>query len=371
MTHPPADDAAFNRLAIDLFRLQFDHVPPYRRLCQARGVAPDKISRWTEIPPVPTVAFKEWDLSSLPAAGRTTVFHSSGTTAQRPSRHFHNAESLSLYESSLLPWFRKHLLPDADRFALISLTPSPFLAPRSSLAHMLGAVHREFGSAESRFTGATDGTGAWLLDSDTAATALRNAGAGNQPVAILGTAFSFVHLLDALAPSGVCLRLPRGSRAMETGGYKGRARQFPKAELHSLITRHLSIPASHIVSEYGMSELSSQAYDHAVCADASMLRPSRPSTLQRAFHFPPWARARVVSPETGVEVADGETGLIQVYDLANLRSVMAVQTEDLGTRREDGFELVGRATPTEPRGCSLMQIETKNPAGAAGLKDAT
>jgi hypothetical protein len=158
---------------------------------------------------------------------------------------------------------------------------------------------------------------------------------------------------------------------METGGYKGRARQFPKAELHSLITRHLSIPASHIVSEYGMSELSSQAYDHAVCADASMLRPSHPSTLQRAFHFPPWARARVVSPETGVEVADGETGLIQVYDLANLRSVMAVQTEDLGTRREDGFELVGRATPTEPRGCSLMQIETKNPAGAAGLKDAT
>jgi len=68
----------------------------------------------------------------------------------------------------------------------------------------------------------------------------------------------------------------------------------------------------------------------------------------------PWARARIVSPETGREVGEGETGLIQVYDLANVRSVMAVQTEDLGVRRGDGFEVIGRAGPGEPRGCSLL-----------------
>jgi hypothetical protein len=74
----------------------------------------------------------------------------------------------------------------------------------------------------------------------------------------------------------------------------------------------------------------------------------------RNFHFPPWVRVQIVSPETGQEVADGETGLIRVFDLANVFSVMTVQTEDLGVRRGDGFELIGRAPFAEPRGCSLM-----------------
>jgi hypothetical protein len=73
----------------------------------------------------------------------------------------------------------------------------------------------------------------------------------------------------------------------------------------------------------------------------------------RVFHFPPWARAQVISPETGREAGEGETGLIRVFDLANVYSVMAIQTEDLGVRRGDGFELLGRAALAEPRGCSL------------------
>ena len=74
----------------------------------------------------------------------------------------------------------------------------------------------------------------------------------------------------------------------------------------------------------------------------------------RQFRFPPWARVQIISPETGREVAEGETGLIRVFDLANVFSVAAIQTEDLGIRRGDGFELVGRAQLAEPRGCSLM-----------------
>lgn len=98
-----------------------------------------------------------------------------------------------------------------------------------------------------------------------------------------------------------------------------------------------------------MSELSSQAYDLKLVVP-DMAEPAR----EGVFHFPPWARARIVSPETGREVADGETGLIRVFDLANLHSVLAVQTEDIGIRRGDGFELLGRAAVSEPRGCSLM-----------------
>jgi hypothetical protein len=139
---------------------------------------------------------------------------------------------------------------------------------------------------------------------------------------------------------------------IETGGYKGRSRELAKGELHRLISERLGVPAPHIVCEYGMSELSSQAYD----ITASSARPASPVT--RHFHFPPWARAQVISPETGREVADGETGLLRVFDLANVFSVMALQTEDLAVRRGTGFELLGRARLAEPRGCSLMAAPT-------------
>jgi hypothetical protein len=154
-----------------------------------------------------------------------------------------------------------------------------------------------------------------------------------------------VHLLDLMGERGLSFRLPAGSRVMETGGYKGRSRSLSKGELHQLITQRLGVPDSHIVCEYGMSELSSQAYDRAVGQE-----PAAP----RRFRFPPWARVRIVSPETGREVEEGETGIVQVYDLANVYSVMAIQTGDLGIRRGEGFELVGRAAQAEPRGCSLM-----------------
>ena len=131
-----------------------------------------------------------------------------------------------------------------------------------------------------------------------------------------------------------------GSRVMETGGYKNRSRTLLKGELHALITERLGVPRENIICEYGMSELSSQAYD-------SGIHP-------RVFRFPPWVRVQIISPENGREVADGESGLIRIFDLANVFSVAAIQTEDLGVRRGDGFELIGRAQLAEPRGCSLM-----------------
>jgi hypothetical protein len=136
--------------------------------------------------------------------------------------------------------------------------------------------------------------------------------------------------------------------------------------LHALITEHLGIPPENIVCEYGMSELSSQAYD-SVASDEWRVTGKggasrRPSPVTRHFRFPRWARVQIISPETGREVADGETGLIRVFDLANVFSVMAIQTEDLAVRRGDGFELIGRVQLAEPRGCSLMMNELLTPA---------
>jgi hypothetical protein len=132
---------------------------------------------------------------------------------------------------------------------------------------------------------------------------------------------------------------------METGGYKNRSRVLRKSELHGLITAYLGVPPEKILCEYGMSELSSQAYD---------LDPLTSSSAARCFRFPPWARVQMISPETGREVAEGESGLVKVFDLANVFSVLAIQTEDLAVRRGGGFELIGRAELAEPRGCSLM-----------------
>jgi hypothetical protein len=414
------EDAEFNGMAMVLFALQFDHNPAYRNFCETRKVLPPTITHWTQIPAVPTAAFKEWDLSCLPVEERTTVFHSSGTTAQRPSRHFHNAASLAVYEASLWPWFSAHVAGDGqwpmangtlsgrssdpgdksairNRHSAILLTPPPAGAPHSSLVHMFDTVRRRLDAPVSCFVGTTASDGSWELDFGAALAALGNAAANRCPVLLLGTAFSFVHLLDYLAKHNLHYRLPPGSRVMETGGYKGRSRSLVKADLHALISRELGIAPDDIISEYGMSELSSQAYNAEVRnvkgegrREQTLTRPSafakatadKPDTLshrmgegrgegirqstasyhdmRQIFHFPPWARARVVSSETGGEVGDGETGLLSVFDLANVFSVMAIQTEDLAIRRGDGFELIGRGALAEPRGCSLMSVEPLN-----------
>jgi hypothetical protein len=308
---------------------------------------PNVVTHWSEIPAAPTAAFKELELTCLLPEQRTHVFHSSGTTEQRPSRHFHHAESLEIYEASLWTWFRENCrLPIAD-CRLLSLTPPPAQAPHSSLTHMFEIVRKKLNAGEDAFVGRVGADGVWTSDFDVALTAL----SVNEvrPLLVLGTAFLFVYLLDEMKARNLRIQLPAGSRVMETGGYKGRSREMAKGELHALISERLGVPASHIICEYGMSELSSQAYD---CEVRSAERGVQ--NEGRVFRFPPWARARVVSPETGREVAEGETGLLQVFDLANVFSVMAIQTEDLAVRRGDGFELIGRAKLAEPRGCSLM-----------------
>jgi hypothetical protein len=353
----------FASLALALFRLQFRHNAAYRKLVEARGIAPEKVNSWQDIPAAPTSAFKELELTSLAPDERTAVFFSSGTTEQRRSRHFHSAESLALYEASLRPWFERHLLADVnelveeqllgplDKLPLLALTPPPAAAPNSSLVHMFDTVRREVGARDSQFVGKLDASGAWTLDLDTALFAIRKSMCANRPLVLLGTAFNFVHLLDHFAANNMRYKLARGSRVLETGGYKGQSREVPKAELHALITKHLGIAPQNIVTEYGMSELSSQAYDR-VAGETQ----NQPNTSSRIFHFPPWCRAQVVSPETGREVSEGETGLLRIFDLANVRSVLAIQTEDLAVRRSDGFELIGRASQAEPRGCSLMSL---------------
>ena len=324
-------------MALELFRLQFSANEVYRNFCTSRGCEPGAITDWNQIPAIPTAAFKEMDLTALSPQERIAVFESSGTSARNRSRHYHSSESLAIYEASLLGWFRADVFRGSrEKLNLLSLTPPAEKVRTSSLVHMFATIGREYGLA-AHFVGELNGDGSWRLDFNAAISRMQAHSPG--PMLIAGTAFNFVHLLDHCSERNLRLPLPSGSMVLETGGYKGRSRAIPKGELHSLIQQTFQISPEQIITEYGMSELSSQAYSRSE---------------DTVFRFPPWVRVQIILPETGLPVGEGETGLIQICDLANVWSVMAVQTEDLGIRRGSDFELVGRTENAEPRGCSLM-----------------
>ena len=232
---PAIGNRQFSELALELFALQFENNAAYRKICEARGLTPKAVAHWMHIPAVPASAFKELELSCIPPEERTAVFHSSGTTEQIPSRHFHSAESLAVYEASLWAWFGRHVVPDLkseiSNFKLIILTPPPERTPHSSLVHMFETVRQKFGGAgalasRAEFLGKLDADGSWTLDFDAAIAALNHNPQPEirNPQLILGTAFSFVHLLDYLAerePAG------RASRRFARDGNRRLQKPLP------------------------------------------------------------------------------------------------------------------------------------------------
>jgi hypothetical protein len=360
--HSRPDPKGFEALAADIFAAQFEHNPAYQTWCKARGVTPDQHPASHQFPAVPTALFKETLFTSIPPEKRIAEFRSSGTTSQQPSRHVHSTDSLALYRESALAHFEQHFLPDLeelvetglhepeDKPTFISLTPSPGVAPHSSLARMLGDIFSAHGHPDSVFVGRIGRDAGWEIDFPRLDEAFIHAQCTLRPVFLLGTAFNVVHLIDRLVDEDRVHHLMEGSRLMETGGYKGRSRELSRPDLHGEAHLFLGLAPSGIVTEYGMSELSSQGYDRVA-------KPlSKGQYVPPIFTFPPWARATVVSPETGLEVADGERGLLRVVDLANLWSVSAIQTADEAIRRGNRFEWIGRATQSEPRGCSRMSL---------------
>jgi hypothetical protein len=342
------DDARFAALALEAFEFQFEHCEPYQRFCARRGATPGRVRDWRAIPPVPTGAFKEVALRCFPAVCTIRTFRTSGTTgAARGEIHL---DSLSLYEASLLPAFRRHLLPDlapGERACILALAPPPEEAPESSLSHMFATAIAAFGAPGSAFFV----SGGMLREKE-----LRGAlaAAGDAPLLVAGASFAFVHLLDALERGGAKLTLPAKARIMETGGFKGRTRSLSREELHAALADRLGAPIQRIVNQYGMTELGSQFYD-------SLL--AEPGAPHRKLG-PPWARVRIVDPETDREAAAGGPGAIVVFDLANLASVSAIRTADLGRRIGDGFEVLGREPGAEERGCSIAVDELLG--GASG-----
>ena len=165
---------------------------------------------------------------------------------------------------------------------------------------------------------------------------------------VLATSFALVGLLDAL--KGRTLPLPGDAVVMQTGGFKGKTREIAATELRTAIARTFAIHEAQIVSEYGMTELTSQLYEATL--PGSALQRDRQGA-PGVYAEPPWLRVVPVDPSTLEPVPSGEIGIARIVDLGNVDSAVAIQTQDRVRRVEGGIVLLGRAAGAPPRGCSL------------------
>jgi hypothetical protein len=344
-------DERFDDLALDLVRHQARHVPAIARLHRAHGFDATTASDPDLIPAVPSDAFRHRRIAVHGPECDTRVFRTSGTSGGSELRGQHPMRRLDTYQLGALSWARELLWPDDRPLRFVGLVSRERDAPDSSLGFMLArfAEHlrersREHHDAEAswHFDGAA-------LDVEGVRRACAQAASSGDAVLLAGTSFAFVHLLDALGDER--LPLPDGSRAMQTGGFKGRSRTVEANELRDAIARLFGLRASHVVGEYGMTELSSQLYQgtlaHALGASPAAANPA-------AYRPPPWLRVSAVDPESLEPLPTGREGLCRMLDLANVDSSLAIQTYDRVAVQADGSVLLlGRAPGATPRGCSL------------------
>lgn len=344
----PWSDEMLNRFALPLFARQYHGNEALRGLCDRRHITPETLTSWEQIPAIPTDAFKYTRMSCASEQETVRTFLTSGTT--QGARGQHHFASLAPYKASLQKTFKRYALPDMERIRMIILAPSTQDLPESSLSFMLSELVPALGTPDSRFL-IKSKQGELKYDLEALYEILDQAENTQQPVMILSTAFALMQLFDS-APER-CWSLPEGSRLMETGGFKGRSREVSRQELYALFTRRLGIPSSHCISEYSMTELSSQAYSSHLYDQS--VRGIAEVPTEAHYEVAPWVRLQVVDPISLQPLIKANTvGLVRWFDLANTESSMMIQTSDRGHIDDDGrLVLHGRAPDSELRGCSL------------------
>jgi hypothetical protein len=316
----------FDDLALAIHRHQYAANAPYRRFVDRLGRVP---ARWTDIPAVPASAFRDSVLACAPAA---RVYQSSGTTQGPERRARHHVPTLAVYRGAALAGFARAVLAAGERRPFVVAAPERGTHPASSLGEMVSWLREEHDAG-----GPASFLGADGLDLGGLATAL-DAVERDRPIVLLAVTSALLRLVDHARAGGRRWQLPTGSIVVDTGGCKGYAEEVGRAEVLARYEERLGIAPDAVVNEYGMTELCSQLY-------ARGLGPLRP---------PPWLRTLVCDPLTGTEQPPGTAGLLRHVDLANVGSVVAVQTEDVGRAVDGGVELLGRAPHAQARGCSLL-----------------
>lgn len=309
----------FEEVALEVFRFQSEHNPNYRAFLQMPGILRGPVVQLEDIPCMPISVFRSQEVQTLTWAPET-VFTSSGTTGIQSSRHL--VRTLSWYASNALRCFSYFYGP-VEQYAVLALLPAYLERSGSSLVYMAQDFIQRSRYPESGF---------FLHDQHALRQVLERCRDRGIPTLLLGVSFA---LWDFAESGGV--DFPE-LIVMETGGMKGRREEITREALHEILKKGFGVAAIH--SEYGMTELLSQAY----------------SKGNGIFHCPPSMRVLVREIYDPFGMAPpGRSGLLNIIDLANLDSLSFIATDDLGRALPDGgFEVIGRLDYSEIRGCNLM-----------------
>lgn len=311
----------FNELAIEIFHYQYQNNGVYREFCELLGTAAATVNTIDNIPFLPISFFKSRPImcGTFPAE---IVFHSSGTTGINTSKHY--VKNTGLYEMSYTRAFN-HFYGPVDDYCVLALLPSYMEQDASSLIYMVNDLIQKSGHPKSGF---------YLQNIDELKNVLVSLDALGTKVLLIGVSYA---LLDFVEKHTLTLK---NTIVMETGGMKGRRREMVREELHDKLKKGFGTPNIH--SEYGMTELLSQAY----------------SKGKGLFFAPPWMRILIRDTEDPFTYQkQGSSGGVNIIDLANIYSCSFIATQDLGKMQIDGsFEILGRFDHADIRGCNLMAL---------------
>lgn len=279
-----------------------------------------KVKEITDIPFLPISTFKNHVLKSGEWK-EEIIFESSGTTASTPSKHY--VKSVELYKKSFSRAFEK-FYGNIEEYLVLALLPSYLERKGSSLVLMVDELIKKSAKKESGF---------FLHNHETLYSILNSLAKKQKKVLLIGVSFGLLDFVEKYQPQANPNLI-----VMETGGMKGRRKEILRQELHQLLQKGFSVDQIH--SEYGMTELLSQAY----------------SKGNGRFETPPWMKVLVRSQDDPLSYeSNGRSGALNIIDLANIYSMAFIQTDDLGKSYADGsFEVLGRFDKAAIRGCNLM-----------------
>jgi hypothetical protein len=311
----------FDDIALEAFRYQYLNNPLYRSFTDALHIAPARVDTIEKIPFLPIPFFKTYQVKTGDWVEHTMIFESSGTTGDIPSRHY--IYDGHIYRESLLMGFEQFYGP-VEQYAIIALLPSYLERGNSSLVHMARVLMAKSGHPVNGF---------YLNEYDKLHATLMQLEAQMQPTLLLGVTFA---LLDFAEQYPMYLQ---HTMVMETGGMKGRREEWTRDQVHAFLRQQWKLNQVH--SEYGMTELLSQAYAKA---DGIFSTASTMQVLVRDINDP-------------LDVQCTGAGCLNIIDLANIHSCCFIATEDIGSINNDGiFQVLGRVDHAALRGCSLMVI---------------
>lgn len=311
----------FEREALNIFHFQYKNNLVYQRFCDLLKIAPSSIKKSIDIPFLPIQFFKTHTVITGNMSA-SEIFTSSGTTGTINSQHY--VSDLAIYKESYLKSFQQIYGPIED-YVILALLPSYLERKGSSLIYMVRDLIERSGKPESGF---------YLNNLQKLSEQLKKLEASGKKTLLIGVTFALLDLVENY-PQKL-----KSTIVMETGGMKGRRKEMIRQEVHSILQN--SFQLSEIHSEYGMTELLSQAY----------------SVGNGIFNCPPWMRITTRDPEDALSKQQmGRTGGINVIDLANINSCSFIATQDLGRVYKDGsFEILGRFDHSDIRGCNLMAL---------------